>query len=141
MKTFAKTITLTAEQVNALDTTPVNVIPAPREGMALVPHSLIVAKTSGTAAGSCADEPIGLVYTGTTELITYLDEPEFATTSNAVLSTGAAKEDYLSVVSKAPVILQVLPAKGVDIFAPGATISGFTGTLQVTVLFHIVSIG
>lgn len=141
MKTFAKTITLTAAQVNALDTTPVNVIPAPKAGLAIVPHSLIVAKTSGTAAGSCADEPIGLVYTGTTSLLNSLDEPEFATNSNAVLSMGAAKANYISVVGKATATSQIIPAKGVDISAPGAAISGFTGTLQVTVLFHIVSIG
>jgi hypothetical protein len=141
MKTFAKTITLTAAQVNALDTTPVNVIPAPKAGLAIVPHSLIVAKTSGTAVGSCADEPIGLVYTGTASLLNSLDEPEFSTNSSAILSMGATKETYISVVGKASATSQVIPAKGVDISAPGADVKGFNGTLQVTVLFHLVSIG
>jgi len=141
MKTFARTVTLTAAQVNALDTTPINVIPAPQSGYALIPQNLIVAKTSGTAVGSCANDPICLVYTGDTTQLISLDANNVATVSNAVLSTGATAATYTAANGSNIASAEVYVGKGIDISAPGATIANFDGTLQVTVLFNIVKIG
>lgn len=143
MKTFARTITLTAAQVNALDTTPVAVIPAPKAGLAIVPQSLIVAKTSGTAVGSCSNETISLVYSGQTSPLLSLDaaDAETPANANAVISTGNSPSTYLSVVGKNQAVSEVKPATGVSISAPGADVKQFNGTLQVTVLFNLVQIG
>lgn len=141
MKTFARTITLTAAQVNALDTTPINVVPAPQSGYALIPQNLIVAKTSGTAAGSVANDPIALVYTGDTTPIIALDAVGAATVSNDVLATGNSAATYTAANGMIISSAEVYVGKGIDISAPGATIGSFDGTLQVTVLFNIVKIG
>lgn len=141
MKTFARTITLTAAQVNALDTTPINVIPAPQAGYALIPQNLIVAKTSGTAVGSCANDPICLVYNGDTTPLVSLDAVGAATVSNAVLATGATAATYTTANGVTYASAEVYVGKGIDIGADGATVQNFDGTLQVTVLFNIVKIG
>lgn len=141
MKTFARTVTLTAAQVNALDTTPINVIPAPQSGYALIPQNLIVAKTSGTAVGSCANDPICLLYTGDTTQLISLDANNAATVSNAVLATGNSAATYTAANGSNIASAEVYAGKGIDISAPGATIANFDGTLQVTVLFNIVKIG
>jgi hypothetical protein len=141
MKTFARTVTLTAAQVNALDATPINVIPAPQSGYALIPQNLIVAKTSGTAVGSCANDPICLVYTGDTTQLISLDANNVATVSNAVLATGNSAATYTAANGSNISSAEVYVGKGIDISAPGAVIANFDGTLQVTVLFNIVKIG
>jgi len=141
MKLFARTITLTAAQVNALDTTPITVIPAPQSGYALIPQNLIIAKTSGTAVGSCADDPICLVYNGDTTPLVSLDAVGAATVSNAVLATGATAATYTAANGVSYASAEVYAGKAIDISAPGATIGSFNGTLQVTVLFNIVKIG
>jgi hypothetical protein len=141
MKTFAKTVTLTAAQVNDLENTPINVVPAPQSGYALIPQNLIVAKTSGTAVGSCANDPICLVYTGDTTPLVSLDAIGAATVSNAVLATGATAATYTAANGFPYASAEVYAGKGIDIGASGATIGSFDGTLQVTVLFNIVKIG
>ena len=135
---------LTAAQVNALDGTPVNVIPAPAAGYSIKVTSFLVAKTSGTAAGSCATQPIGLVYTGDTELIAALDAVGAATNSNLVLATGTAAASYLNAngdVFSEAFTGTVSSGTGVDISAPGATVGSFDGTLQVTVSYQLLKIG
>lgn len=54
MRSYTKTINpdLTAAQVNALDGTPINIIPAPPAGYMIAIDDFIVSKTSGTAAAS-----------------------------------------------------------------------------------------
>ena len=141
MKTFARTITLRASQVNDLENTPVNVIPAPPSGFALIPQNLIVAKTSGTAVGSCANDPIALVYTGDSTQLISLDANNSATVSNAVLATGATAATYTAANGSNYASAEVYAGKGIDVAAPGAIIANFDGTLQVTVLFNIVKIG
>ena len=141
MKTFAKTVTLTSAQVNALDSAPINVVPAPQSGYALIPQNLIVAKTSGTAVGSCANDPICLVYTGDTTPLVSLDAIGADTVSNAVLATGNSSATYTAANGFPYASAEVYAGKGIDISAPGATIGSFDGTLQVTVLFNIVKIG
>lgn len=141
MKLFAKTITLNSTQVNALPATPINVIPAPQAGYALIPQSLIVVKKSGTQAGSCTVSTIGLFYTGDTDVLIGLDAVGSATRSSAVLNAGSTAATYTAALARNVAIgSDVYAAKGIDIGAPGATITGFTGTLQVTVLFNIVKI-
>lgn len=141
MKTFARTITLSAAQVNALASTPINVVPAPQAGYALIPQSLIVVKKSGTAVGSCANDPIGLFYTGDADVIIGLDAVGAATRSNLVLATGATAATYTAALARnVSVSSDVYAGKGIDIGADGATIANFDGTLQVTVLFNIVKI-
>lgn len=141
MKTFARTITLSAAQVNDLENTPVNVIPAPPAGFALIPQNLIVAKTSGTAVGSCANDPICLVYNGDTTPLISLDAVGAATVSNLVLVTGATAATYTAANGSNYASAEVYAGKAIDIGADGATIANFDGTLQVTVLFNIVKIG
>jgi hypothetical protein len=138
MKTFAKTITLTAAQVNDLDNTPINVIPAPRQGYALIPQKFIAAKTSGTAAGTCSGAPIGLVYSGDNTLLVALGT---AANCQTLLSTGAVAANYLCINGTNVASPEVYTNVGIDVSAPGATIASFTGTLQVTILFNIVKIG
>lgn len=145
MKTFSKTIVLTAAQVNALDGTDINILPAPREtDVLLKPLSLVVSKLSGTAVGSVANDPIGLCYTGETTVIGGLDAVGAATNSNLVVSTGAAAAAYLTAVGS---MFDVAPAyadcvgKGVDVTGQGATIANFDGTLQVTVTYQMIKIG
>ena len=137
MKTFARTITLTAAQVNALDTTPITVIPAPQSGYALIPQNLIIAKTSGTAVGSCTGAGIGLVYNGDSTVVVSIG----TTPSNVVISTGATSTAYTAANGVVVPSGEVYVGKAIDISAPGATIGSFDGTLQVTVLFNIVKIG
>lgn len=140
MKTFARTITLSAAQVNDLENTPVNVVPAPQAGYALIPQNLIVAKKSGTAVGSCANDPIALVYTGDNTQLISLDANNTASVSNLVLATGATAATYTVANGSNYASAEVYAGKGIDISAPGATIANFDGTLQVTVLFNIVKI-
>lgn len=141
MKTFARTITLSAAQVNDLENTPVNVIPAPPSGFALIPQNLIVAKTSGTAVGSCINDPIAIFYTGDITPLVSLDAIGAATVSNLVLATGATAATYTAANGSNYASAEVYKGKGIDVAAPGATIANFDGTLQVTVLFNIVQIG
>lgn len=142
-KLFEKKVTLTAAQVNALDSTPITIIPAPASGKMIVVESMIVSKTSGTAVGSATDDPIGLVYTGDTTLIFLLDAVGAATVTNAVISTGATAATYLTVEAAKVEVNEarsVLSGKGIDITAPGATIGSFDGTLDVTITFAIKDI-
>jgi len=141
MKTFAKTIILTAAQVNSLPAAPITVITAPPTGYAVVPQKFIVAKISGTAVGSCADEPICLVYKGDTTPVISLDAVGADTVSSAVLSTGASASTYTIANGANYSSAEVYRGKAIDIAATGATIAGFDGTLQVTVLFNLVQIG
>lgn len=138
MKTFARTITLRASQVNDLENTPVNVIPAPPAGFALIPQNLIVAKTSGTAVGTCSGAPIGLVYNGDATVLVALGS---AANSQTLLATGATAATYTCINGTLVASPEVYVGKAIDISAPGATIGSFDGTLQVTVLFNIVKIG
>jgi hypothetical protein len=135
MKLFAKTLTLTAAQVNALGTTAIIVVPAPQSGYALIPQNLIIAKTSGTAVGTSAGA-IGLGYDGTADLVVSIAQ---ATAEN-VLDTGATAATYTSAVSAGSAGAGVYAGKALDISASGA-VAAFNGTLQVTVLFNIVKIG
>jgi hypothetical protein len=137
MKTFARTITLTAAQVNDLENTPVNVVPAPQAGYALIPQNLIVAKKSGTAVGTCTTAPIGIVYTGDTTLLQVLGS---AANCQTLLSIGATSATYMCINATPVASPEVYSGKGIDISAPGAAIASFDGTLQVTVLFNIVKI-
>lgn len=134
MKTFARTITLTAAQVNALGTTPIIVVPAPQAGYAILPQSLVLAKKSGTAAGTSAGA-IGIGYDGTSTFLTSIAQ----TQAQAVLATGATASAYTAAVSAGSAGVGVYSGKGIDISAGGA-VASFTGTLQVTVLFNIVKI-
>lgn len=138
MKTFARTITLTAAQVNDLENTPVNVIPAPPTGYALIPQNLIIAKTSGTAVGTCTGAPIGLLYSGDPTLILTLDNN---TKTQDLLAIGNSAATYTCINGTRVASVEVYTNKAIDIAAPGATIAAFDGTLQVTVLFNIVKIG
>jgi hypothetical protein len=140
MKTFARTTTLTAAQVNALAGSPINVVPAPQAGYALIPQNLIVVKKSGTAVGSCVNDPIALFYTGDTTPLVSLDAIGAAVVSNAILATGATAATYTAANGFLYSSAEVYAGKGIDISAPGATIASFDGTLQVTVLFNIVKI-
>jgi hypothetical protein len=141
MKTFARTIILTSTQVNALPATPVNVVPAPQAGYALIPQNLIVVKKSGTNAGSCSTDPIGLFYTGDTDVLIGLDAVNSATRSNAVINAGSTAATYTAALARnVSATSDVYAGKGIDIGANGASISAFDGTLQVTVLFNIVKI-
>jgi len=135
MKTFARTVTLTAAQVNALDSTPINVVPAPQSGYALIPQSLLIAKTSGTSAGTSAGA-IGVGYDGSAELLISIGQVH----AQDVLNDGAAANAYTSAVSSGSSGNGVYSGKALDISASGA-VASFDGTLQVTVLFNIVKIG
>lgn len=135
---------LTAAQVNALDSAPTTVIPAPAAGHTIKVLNFFVTKTSGTAAGSCANQPIGLVYTGDTELIASLDAAGAATNSNLVLATGTAAASYLTAngdIHSECFTGTVSSGVGVDIAAPSATVGSFDGTLQVTISYQIMKVG
>lgn len=134
MKTFAKTITLTSTQVNALNATPIIVVPAPQAGYAIIPQSLVLVKKSGTAVGTSAGA-IGIGYDGTSTLVISVAQA----TAQSVLSTGAAASAYTTAVSAGSAGAGVYSGKGIDISAGGA-VASFDGTLQVTVLFNIVKI-
>lgn len=144
MKSITKTIVLTAAQVNALDATDINIIPAPKAGYQIKVDSFLVSKLSGTAAGSVSNDPIALCYTGETTILAALDAVGAATNSNLVLSTGTAAASYLTAtgdIFSEAVAGADATAKGVDVTGQGATIGSFDGTLQVTVGFRIVKIG
>ncbi len=135
---------LTAAQVNALDSTNINVIPAAGAGYTIKVLNFFVAKTSGTAVGSVATQPIALVYTGDTELIGALDAAGAATNSNLVLATGTTAATYM--VANGDVFSECFTGTvsvntGVDISGAGATIGSFDGTLQVTISYQIMKVG
>lgn len=134
MKTFARTITLSAAQVNALNGTPIIVVPAPQAGYAIIPQSLVLAKKSGTAVGTSAGA-IGIGYDGTSTFLISIAQPQ----AEDVLDTGATASAYTSAVSAGSAGVGVYSGKGIDISASGA-VASFNGTLQVTVLFNIVKI-
>lgn len=139
MKTYTRTKVLTAAQVNALDGTDINIIPA-YPGQQIRPVEMIVTKLSGTAAGSCANDPIGLCYTGETTVLMGLDAVGAATNSNLVLATGTAAASYLTAVATLFATTTAgadSTGKGLDITGQGATIGSFDGTLQVTVTFEL----
>jgi hypothetical protein len=144
MKTIAVTKVLTAAQVNDLENTNINIMSAPAAGYQLRPFQFIVSKLSGTAAGSCADDPIALVYTGETTILAALDAVGAATNSNLVLTTGTAAASYLTATGdffSEAVTGADSTAKGIDVTAQGATVGSFDGTLQVTVIAYLVKIG
>lgn len=144
MKTLTKTVVLSAAQVNALDSTDVNIIPACPAGYQIKPEFFMVSKLSGTAVGSCANDPIGLCYTGGSTILSALDAVGAATNSNLVLTTGTAAASYLTAtgdIFSEAVAGADATAKGIDITGQGATIGSFNGTLQVTVGFKIYKIG
>jgi len=146
MRIITKTVSpaLTAAQVNALDSTPVNVIPAPPAGYMIVVDEMILSKLSGTAVGSCTTQPIGLVYTGDTTLIYGMDAAGVVTNSNLVIATGASSSAYVTARGlpiKQALANSICTGKGVDISAPGATIGSADCTMQCTLTFRIVKIG
>lgn len=134
----------TAAQVNALDGTDVTIIPAAGAGTQIKIVSFLVSKTSGTAAGSCANDPIALCYTGDTTILAALDAVGAATNSNLVLTTGTAAASYLTAtgdIFSEAVTGTAASNKGVDLTAQGATVGSFDGTLQVTVSYQVVKLG
>lgn len=144
MKTLTKTVVLSAAQVNALDSTDVNIIPACPAGYQIKPEFFMVSKLSGTAVGSCANDPIGLCYTGGSTILSALDAVGAATHSNLVLTSGTTASTYRTATGT--IFSEIVAgadatAKGIDITAQGAAISNFNGTLQVTVGFKIYKIG
>lgn len=143
MKTYTRTFVLNAAQVNALDSTDVNLIPG-IDGYLLVPTFFACTKLSGTAVGSVTTQPIALCYTGGSTRLVGLDAAGSATNSNALLSTGNASSSYVTAVGT-PVARTTSgtasTGKGIDITGQGATIGSFDGTLQVTVSFVIYAIG
>jgi hypothetical protein len=144
MRQFTKTVVLTAAQVNDLENTPVNVIPACPAGYQIRLVDFLVSKLSGTAVGSCANDPIALVYTGDTTILAALDAVGAATNSNLVLTTGTAAASYMT--ANGDIFSEVITGtlgtgKGIDITAVGAAVANFDGTLQVTVSFKIVKLG
>jgi len=144
MKTLTKTVVLSAAQVNALDSTDVNIIPACPAGYQIKPEFFMVSKLSGTAQGSCANDPIGLCYTGGSTILSALDAVGAATHSNLVLTSGTTASTYRTATGT--IFSEIVAgadatAKGIDITAQGAAISNFNGTLQVTVGFKIYKIG
>lgn len=146
MRSITKTVSpaLTAAQVNALDSTPINIIPAPPAGYMIAVDDFICSKLSGTAVGSCTTQPIGLVYTGDTSLIWGLDAAGAVTNSNALIATGTTAATYITARGLPLAVAEagsVITGNGVDISAPGSTIGSFDGTMQVTVTFRIVKIG
>lgn len=144
MITFTRSKVLTAAQVNALDATDINIVPAPPSGYQVRPINMIVTKLSGTAVGSCANDPIGLCYTGETTVLGGLDAVGAATNSNLVLATGTAAGTYLTAqgtIFSTAVAGADSTAKGLDITGQGATIGSFDGTLEVTVTCVLYKVG
>jgi hypothetical protein len=144
MITFTRSKVLTAAQVNALDGTDINIVPAPPAGYQIRPISMTCTKSSGTAVGSCANDPIGLCYTGETTVLMGLDAVGAATNSNLLLATGTAAASYLTAVGTlfgTAVAGADATAKGLDVTGQGAAIANFDGTLQVTVTCQLYKVG
>jgi hypothetical protein len=128
-------ITLTAAQINALNTAPVTIVPAPGAGLALVLEGIII-EVNRTATAFTGGGAVGPVYQGATG--TFLTANQVAA---ADFTTGGAGQvtRYLTPASPGGG-LAITPNTAIQLFAGTANFATGTGNAKVFVSYSVVTL-
>lgn len=144
MKRIQVTRILTKAEIDALNSTALTIVSAPKSTQIFVPRSIFVSKLTGNAA-SAGTADLQFVYTGDTEVIMAVFD---ADASGGVLGDNADRfviadnvQTSATAGSNFPVVENALAlGKGFDIKASAAITSAASTTVQVTVEGYIVDV-
>jgi hypothetical protein len=128
-------ITLTAAQINALNTTPVTIVPAPGAGFALALEQVIL-EMNRTATAFTGGGVVGPVYAGATG--TFLTANQMAAAD--VTTGGAGQVTRLLTVGAPAGGVLVSPNTAIQLFAATANFATGTGTLKAFVTYSVVTL-
>jgi hypothetical protein len=110
-KSLVAEVTVTSAQVLALFTTPIEIIPAPGAGYAVIPHRFVVRHGTGTAyAGIAAGEDLVLKYTNASgaEITQTIETTGFLDQATAQIRMAGGINASITPVSNAAVVLHLL---------------------------------
>jgi hypothetical protein len=128
-------ITITAAQINALNTSPVTIVPAPGAGLALVLEGIII-EINRTATAFTGGGAVGPVYQGATG--TFLTANQVA--ASDVTTGGAGQVNrFLTPASTAGGL--AIPANtAIQLYAGTANFAAGTGTIKAFVTYSVVTL-
>lgn len=128
-------ITLTAAQINALNTTPITIVPAPGAGLALVLEAIVL-EVNRTATAFTGGGAVGPVYAGATG--TFLTANQVAA---ADLTTAGAGQVTRFLIPASPAGgLGITPNTAIQLFAATANFAAGTGTVKAYVSYSVVTL-
>lgn len=144
MKRIQVTRILTKAEVDALNSTALTIVSAPKSTQIFVPRSIFVSKLTGNAANAGTAD-LQFVYNGDTEVIMAVFD---ADASGGVLGDNADRfviadnvQTSATAGSNFPVVENALAlGKGFDIKASAAITAAASTTVQVTVEGYIVDV-
>jgi hypothetical protein len=128
-------ISLTAAQINALNTSPVTLVPAPGAGLSLVLEGIVI-EVNRTATAFTGGGAVGPVYAGATG--TFLTANQVAA---ADVTTGGAGQVTRYLTPAAPAGgLAITANTAIQLFAATANFAAGTGTIKAYVTYSIVTL-
>lgn len=136
MRTISRTIELTKAQIDALDSTAVEILEPTATGKGIVVLSAQIWKTVGSAATVGTNE-LQIVYSGTTG--TTVCEFLNVDSANGALAAAQNRIQYAGFAAAGSVAIPV-SADGVSIKAGGAITAGANTILKVKVDFQIIDL-
>lgn len=128
-------IVITAAQLQALNTTPITIVPAPGAGFALALEGIVL-EMNRTATAFTGGGAVGPVYAGATG--TFLTSNQMAASD---VTTGGAGQvtRLLSVGAPAGGVL-VSPNTAIQLFAATANFAAGTGTMKAFVTYSVLTL-
>lgn len=136
MRTISRTITLNKAQIDALHSTPIEILEPTAAGKALVILGAQLWQTAGVAAGAASRE-LQFVYSGTTSTV-ICEMPNVDDATGALAGT-ANRIQYAGFAAAGSVAVPV-SADGVSVKASGAITAG-TGTIaKIKIDFQVIDL-
>lgn len=136
MKTISRTTSLTKAQIDALHSTPVEILLAPNAGKGLVILGAQIWKTAGSGASTGTNE-LQLVYSDTTS--TSVCEFLNVDSANGALAATQNRIQYAGFASAGSVAIPI-SGDGVSIKASGAITAGTGTILKVKIDFQVIDL-
>jgi predicted RecA/RadA family phage recombinase len=130
----AKTVTLTAANIIAMNGAPVSILPAPAAGQLIIVDAILV-ELKPTSTAFTGGGAVTFVYHGTAVT------PHTGTVTAAQVIATTQKEIYLGPNTSAAIDLTTAVALGLDITNATAAFAAGTGVAFVTVWYSVVTLG